>query len=64
MHDATNDGKPVTAGPDAPATAACPACGGEVHLRKHTRMDGRATYYYRHKNGQGKNCPRRYRFTN
>ncbi len=25
------------------------------------RMDGEITYFYRHKRGQGENCPRRYR---
>ena len=58
------DGKhrPITAGPGAPQEAACPACGADVQLRKRTKMDSHATYYYRHKNGQGKNCPRRSMF--
>ncbi len=61
MKTATNDGNPVTAGPDAPQTAICPECNGIVILRKRKRMDGETTYFYRHKQGQGENCPRRYR---
>jgi len=60
MKQAQVDDKQVTAGPDTPSVAACPDCGGEVHKRRRTRMDGTVTYYYRHKRGEGKDCPKRY----
>ena len=63
MQTATNNDTPITAGPNAPTTAICPACGGAVVLRKRKRMDGETTYFYRHKQGQGEDCPHRYRPT-
>jgi hypothetical protein len=63
MQDARVKGKLVIAGPDAPDVAVCPDCGGEVRKRKRSRMDKGVTYFYRHKRGQGKHCPRRYRPT-
>jgi uncharacterized protein with PIN domain len=60
MKQAQVDDKQVTAGPDTPDVAACPDCGGEVNKRRRTRMDGTVTYYYRHKRGEGKDCPKRY----
>jgi len=60
MRDAKVKGRLVVAGPDSPEVAQCPACGGEVHKRKRRLMDGSVTYYYRHKQGVGKRCPRRY----
>ncbi len=63
MKTATNNGHPVTAGPDAPTTATCPDCGGAVTLRKRNRMDRTITYFYRHTRGQGHDCPRRYQPT-
>jgi hypothetical protein len=63
MQDAIANDQPVTAGPHAPTTAVCPACGAEVHLRKRNRMDGQTTYFYRHAHGQGDDCPRRYQPT-
>ena len=63
MKDAELHGKPVVAGPDAPDEALCPDCGAEVQKRRVTRMDGAVTHFYRHKRGQGKDCPRRYRPT-
>ena len=63
MKQAEVDGKLVTAGPEAPDTGVCPDCGGEVQKRRRSRMDGSVTYFYRHKRGQGKDCPKRYRPT-
>jgi hypothetical protein len=59
MREAKVEDKIVVAGPDTPDVAKCPACGGEVHKRKRRRMDGGATYYYRHRRGVGKECPKR-----
>ena len=59
MREAIVNGKLVPASPDAPDVATCPSCGGEVHKRKRHRMDGQATYYYRHTTGTDE-CPRRY----
>jgi hypothetical protein len=61
MRDAEVNGEPVTAGPDTPDEAICPACGTEVHKRKRTCMGRTVTYFYRHRRGQAKDCPRRYR---
>jgi hypothetical protein len=63
MKQAEVEGKLVTAGPRAPEMGVCPDCGGEVQKRRRSRMDGSVTYFYRHKRGQGKDCPRRYRPT-
>jgi hypothetical protein len=63
MKEAAANGKLVVAGPDAPDAAVCPDCGTEVRKRQVTRMDGSVTYFYRHKRGEGKGCPRRYRPT-
>ena len=52
----------VTAGPDSPELAKCPACGSEVRKRKRRTMDGTKTWFYRHRDGVGKGCPKRYRF--
>jgi len=62
MREAMSEGKRVTAGPDSPEVARCPACGCEVRLRKRRTMDETTTHYYQHKNGAGKDCPKRYRF--
>ena len=61
MKDARVNGRLVIAGPDAPHAGQCPDCGAEVQKRQRTRMDGSVSYFYRHKRGQGKGCPRRYR---
>jgi hypothetical protein len=61
MQDARVNGRLVIAGPDAPHTAVCPDCSAEVQKRKRTCMDQSITYFYRHKRGQGRDCPRRYR---
>ncbi len=54
---------PVEAGPHAPEIATCPDCGGIVDLRG--RRTGKnpddKTWFYRHRRGQGKQCPRRSR---
>jgi hypothetical protein len=63
MKRARVNGKLVSAGPDAPDTGSCPECGGAVQRRRRTRMDGAVTYFYRHKRGEGKDCPKRYRPT-
>jgi hypothetical protein len=63
MREAEVNGKLVIAGRDAPDTAVCPDCRTEVQKRRVRRMDGGVTYFYRHKRGQGKHCPRRYRPT-
>jgi hypothetical protein len=62
MREAIVDKKRITAGPNSPEVATCPACGGEVHIRKRRTMDKTLTWYYRHKNGSEKWCPKRYRF--
>jgi hypothetical protein len=62
MREAMIGERTVTAGPNSPEVAHCPACGGEVHKRKRRRMDKRVTWYYRHKKGAPKDCPERYRF--
>ena len=59
MREAKVEGEVVVAGPDTPDVAQCPACGGEVHKRKRRRMDGSVSYYYRHKRGVCKDCPKR-----
>ncbi|MFW6150911.1 MAG: hypothetical protein ACOC6A_05190 [Chloroflexota bacterium] len=61
MKEAVVNGKLVVAGPNAPDTAVCPDCGTEVQKRHVKRMDGSITYFCRHKRGEGKGCPRRYR---
>ena len=63
MKKAVVNGKPVVAGPDAPDVAVCPECGSEVWKRRRKCMDGKVVYFYRHKRGEGKDCPRRYRPT-
>ena len=63
MKEAVVNGKLVVAEPNAPDTAVCPDCGTEVQKRHVKRMDGGITYFYRHKRGEGKGCPRRYRPT-
>ena len=60
MRRAMIDGEVVTAGPEAPSVATCPACGGEVEKRKRRRSDGEVTWFWRHRPGQGDGCPRRY----
>jgi hypothetical protein len=53
----------VVAGPNAPEVATCPACGGIVDLR--SRRIGKnpheKTWFYRHRRGEGRRCPRRSR---
>jgi len=63
MKEANIEGRLVLAGPGAADTGTCPECGAEVNKRTVTRMDGTVTYFYRHRDGQGKHCPRRYRPT-
>ena len=61
MREAKLNGKVIIAKPEAPDTAVCPECGTEVVKRRRTCMGGVVTYFYRHKRGKGKDCPRRYR---
>ena len=63
MKEARVEGRLVTAEADSPERGRCPECGTEVHKRRRTCMDGSVTYFYRHKRGEGKDCPRRYRPT-
>ncbi|NLE45676.1 MAG: hypothetical protein GX620_13220 [Chloroflexi bacterium] len=60
MQEARVNGRLVTAGPDAPLEAVCPACGGVVIRRKRRGGDGEYTYFYRHQDGVEMRCPRRY----
>jgi len=61
MRDAKVGKRVVVAGPEAPEVAQCPVCGGEVRLRKRRTMDGTVSWFYRHKQGTGRqDCPRRY----
>lgn len=60
MRKALVEGKLVLAGPDSPNAAVCPSCGGVVKKRKRRRLDGKTTYFYRHKRGVGEGCPQRY----
>ena len=60
MQKALANGKLVSAGPYSPQVAICPSCGGTVEKRKRRRLDGSATYFYRHKRGVGEGCPHRY----
>jgi hypothetical protein len=61
MREAKVGNRIVVAGPDAPDVATCPACGSEVRKRSRRCMDKSVTWYYRHKRGLGKHCPKRYR---
>ena len=56
MREAMVNGRLVLAGPDSPEEALCQACGGAVKKRKRRRMDGHATYFYRHERGVGDGC--------
>jgi len=60
VREAIVEGQLVSAAPDAPKEAACPACGGAVTKRKRHATDGQVTYFYRHKRGVGEECPLRY----
>ena len=60
MKQATLDGQPITASPDSPDRARCPACGAPVVKRKRRRMDGTVVYFYRHIQGEGEHCRLRY----
>jgi uncharacterized C2H2 Zn-finger protein len=59
MHQAKLGRRLITAGPDSPETAQCPACGAVVRRRKRRVHNGQATYFYRHEPGNGEGCPRR-----
>ena len=58
MREAMVNGRLVVAGPRSPQEAVCPSCGEVVKKRKRKRMDGQATYFYRHDRGVGWRCPR------
>ncbi len=61
MREVKLNGHLEVAGPDSAVEAKCPLCGGEVKKRKRRRMDGKVTYFYRHKRGVGEDCQLRYR---
>jgi uncharacterized protein with PIN domain len=61
MRKARVNGRLVIAEPGAPDRGVCPECGAEVEKRRRKCMDGSVTYFYRHRRGKGKDCPRRYR---
>jgi hypothetical protein len=49
----------IEAGPDAPEVATCSACGGTVDLRgrRTGKNPDEKTWYYRHRQGEGRDCP-------
>jgi predicted nucleic acid-binding Zn ribbon protein len=61
MRVAKLDGELIQAGPDSPEVAQCPACGGEVRKRKRRVGRDKYTYFYRHRQGVGDECPLPYR---
>ncbi|MCP4536457.1 MAG: hypothetical protein GY832_04860 [Chloroflexi bacterium] len=61
MREAQVNEQTVSAGPDSPDVATCPSCGAIVEKRKRKMMSGHVTYFYRHKTGEGQDCPLRYR---
>lgn len=61
MREARLNGRAVTAGPNSPDVAECPACGEEVRKRRRRTGRRRYTYFYRHREGVGGECPLRYR---
>jgi hypothetical protein len=63
MIEAKVNGELIQAGPESPEVAQCPACGGEVHKRRRRVGRNTHTYFYRHRQGFGNNCPLRYRPT-
>lgn len=63
MKTALNDaGSPFEAGPDGPAQARCPTCGGVVILRRRqrSRRPGDVTYFWRHQDHTNLHCPERF----
>ncbi|MCP4538959.1 MAG: hypothetical protein GY832_17630 [Chloroflexi bacterium] len=60
MQDAVVNGNLIQASPDSPEQAQCPTCGAAVVRRKRRRMDGDYSWFYRHVQGEGRDCPRRY----
>jgi hypothetical protein len=61
MKDAQHNGKLIPASATSPDVATCPDCGGEVRKRKRRRSGKTVTWFYRHRQGTGGDCPRRYR---
>jgi hypothetical protein len=58
----TPDGKLVEATVAAPKEAICPHCGGTLKLRSRRAMNnGKASYYWRHRSNQNRNCSGRQR---
>ena len=53
-----HNGNEITAGPEAPTEAICPACRSTVDLRVRTTASG-LTWYWRHPANANLNCPRR-----
>jgi hypothetical protein len=55
-------GQKVEAGTNAPKTAVCPCCSGELTLRSRKTMNnGERTYFWRHRSNKNRNCSARNR---
>jgi hypothetical protein len=62
MRNAVDErGAPVKAGPQAPAQARCPVCGGTCMLRTRRRSGrpGDVSYFWRHADNAHLDCPNR-----
>lgn len=47
---------PMPAAADAPTQAVCPDCGGVVMRRCRRSMDGKMTYFWRHRDNRDRRC--------
>jgi hypothetical protein len=61
MQQVKFEGELVTANPESPHVARCPACVQEVRKREWRRDGGETIWFYRHRIGVGDGCPPRYR---
>ena len=60
----SQNGEPIVADVDAPDTAYCPTCGGDLVLRRRRLMVSReTTYFWRHANNSNLRCQERSRST-
>ncbi|GAB4152380.1 MAG: hypothetical protein Fur0021_17090 [Candidatus Promineifilaceae bacterium] len=58
------NGEPIVADVDAPDTAYCPTCGGDLVLRRRRLMvTGESSYFWRHANNSNLRCQERSRST-